>query len=137
MKFLVELLADVQWSLFPIAIGNYQSIVPGNDLKKIINSIECLLSMTFKGQKISKAIHGILNCPPPQKKRTKKRKKRPKIVMTYDTLWFFFVHFFGRIKDTMVCFRGLLTFSWPFEMIKTPKFNKYDIKLTVKVPYNQ
>ena len=59
--------------------------------------------------------------------------------MTYDTSGqsFLFARFFGRIKDTIVCFRDLLTFSWLFEMTKTPKFNKYDIKLTVTVSYNQ
>ena len=59
-----------------------------------------------KGQKILKAIYDILNSP---KNEWKNKKNQPNITMIPQVNFFLFV--FGRIEDTIICFRDLMTFN--------------------------
>ena len=62
-----------------------------------------------KGQLISMGLFGVFNS---FKKRTKKRKNSTQQYYTSVISQVeFFCSFFGRIEDTIVCFRDLLTFK--------------------------
>ena len=71
--------------------------------KKIIILFVKYFCIFNKGQTISKANYGVLNS---SKKRTKLT-----ILSKEDAQDSEFRSFFGRIEDTIICFRDLLTFK--------------------------